>query len=70
MIFHPNQQVEVIRHQAKGVGIHHPIQIFCVLLQKEPIILVLPENILHAIGMIVDMVGLAWFHLFCFLGSD
>jgi hypothetical protein len=33
-----------------------------VLLQKEPIVLFLPEDILGAIGVVINMVGLAWFH--------
>lgn len=59
-----NQKMEVIWHQAIGISIYYLSEVLCILLQKKPIIIFLPEYILNSISMVKNMIGLAGFHLF------
>jgi hypothetical protein len=51
--------MEMIWHQAVGISINYASQILIILLKKKPIVLFLSKDILQAVGVIINMIGLA-----------
>ncbi|GMQ23337.1 hypothetical protein Aoki45_00190 [Algoriphagus sp. oki45] len=53
----------MIGHKTVCIGIQHLIQMLCIVLEEETIILLLPENILGSNSEFVDFVRLAGFQV-------
>lgn len=49
--------MKMVGHQAPGVGFGNGANVFPVLFHKEPVIGLVPENILEPVGVVENMVA-------------